>query len=75
MPEYSKFPYRTEFPDTSERARNHKTLEDPLFWALWTVHRVWREDTEYGRAGEYIGDVETVVITNRNTGYRWIVWA
>ena len=27
MPGYKKFPYRSEFPDSSETARNHQTLE------------------------------------------------
>ncbi len=70
---YTTFPYRTEFPDSSERGRNSKTLEDALWWARWQVHSRWRETNEYGRAGEYASDTETAVITNRNTGYRWIV--
>lgn len=73
MAEYRKFPYRSEFPDPSERARNHQTLEDALWWARWMVHRVWRETNEYGAEGEYIHDAESAVITNRNTGYRWIM--
>jgi hypothetical protein len=71
---FTKFPYRTEFPGSSEQARNSQTLEDALSWARWVLHAVWREDTEYGRKGEHTHpDVETVVITNRNTGYRWIL--
>jgi hypothetical protein len=70
---YTTFPYRTEFPDSSESGRNSKTLEDALSSARWHVHRVWRETNEYGREGEYIHDTETAVITNRNTGYRWIL--
>jgi hypothetical protein len=70
---YTKFPYRTEFPDSSERGRNSKTLEDALQWARWTVHSRWRETNEYGREGEYVHDTELAVITNRNTDYRWIV--
>jgi hypothetical protein len=73
MTTYTKFPYRTEFPDSSERGRNSKTLEDALRWARWTVYSVWRETNEYGREGEYVNDAATAVITNRNTGYRWIV--
>jgi len=67
------YPYRTEFPDSSERGRNSKTLEDALYWARWHVHRIWSETNEYGREGEYIYDTATAVITNRNTGCRWIV--
>jgi hypothetical protein len=73
MATYTTFPYRTEFPDSSERGRNSKTLEDALWWARWQVHSRWRETNEYGRAGEYANDSEIAVITNRNTGYRWIV--
>jgi hypothetical protein len=73
MATYTTFPYRTEFPDSSERGRNSKTLEDALWWARWQVHSRWRDTNEYGRAGEYASDTETAVITNRNTGYRWIV--
>jgi hypothetical protein len=73
MKRYAKYPYRTEFPDSSEGGRNSQTLGDALSWARWHLYRVWRDDTEYGRAGEYIHDTETAVITNRNTGYRWIL--
>ena len=73
MATYTKFPYRTEFPDSVERGRNSKTLEDALHWARWHVHRIWGETNEYGREGEYIYDTATAVITNRNTDYRWIV--
>lgn len=73
MPEYRKFPYRSEFPDSSERARNHQTLEDALQSARWTIHSRWRENNEYGVEGDYIHDAQTSVITNRNTGYRWIL--
>src|SRR3990172_7671764 len=73
MKSYSTFPYRTEFPDSSERGRNSKTLEDALWWARWQVQSRWRETNEFGRAGEYANDSEIAVITNRNTGYRWIV--
>jgi hypothetical protein len=73
MATYTKFPYRTEFPDSSEQGRNSKTLEDALYWARWHVHRIWSATNEYGREGEYIYDTSTAVITNRNTGYRWIV--
>jgi hypothetical protein len=37
------------------------------------VDLVWRETNEYGSAGEYVHDSETAIITNRNTGYRWIL--
>jgi hypothetical protein len=71
---FTKFPYRTEFPGSSEQARNSQTLEDALSWARWVLHAVWREDTEYGGRGEHTHpDAETAVITNRNTGYRWIL--
>jgi hypothetical protein len=70
---YKTFPYRTEFPESSECGRNSKTLEDALYWARWHVHRIWSETNEYGCEGEYIYDTATAVITNRNTGYRWIV--
>lgn len=73
MADYRKFPYRSEFPDSSERPRNHQTLEDALQWARWRVHSRWRETNEYGVEGEYVNDAETAVITNRNTGYRWIL--
>lgn len=59
MTTYTKFPYRTEFPDSSEGGRNSKTLEDALSWARWHVHRIWRETNEYGREGEYIDDTES----------------
>lgn len=73
MPHYKKFPYRSEFPDSSEGARSHQTLEDALYWARWKVHRVWRETNEYGLEGDYIYDAPRAIITNRNTGYRWIL--
>jgi hypothetical protein len=73
MAEYRKFPYRSEFPDSSERARNHQTLEDALRWARWTIHSRWRESNEYGVEGEYVNDAKTALVTNRNTGYRWIL--
>lgn len=73
MREYKKFPYRVEFPSSSETSRNSQTLEDSLFWARWTLNRVWKEDVEWGRQGEPTTDAETAVITNRNTGYRWIL--
>ena len=43
MTTYTKFPYRTEFPDSPERGRNSKTLEDALSTARWQVYSVWRE--------------------------------
>lgn len=73
VPEFKKFPYRSEFPDPDERARSHQTLEDALGWARWQLYRVWRVDTEYGKQGEYTHDAKTAIITNRNTSYRWIL--
>ncbi|SRR6266542_3932877 len=73
MDGYKKFPYRVEFPDSSEYPRNSQTLEDALSWARWNLHRVWKEDGEWGKKGQPTTDVETAVITNRNTGYRWIL--
>jgi hypothetical protein len=52
MAAYPKFPFRSEFPDSDEGWRNHKTLEDALDWARWTIHSRWQETNEYGRAGE-----------------------
>ena len=73
MRTYTKFPYRTEFPDSSESGRNSQTLEDALHWARWVLHAVWRETSEYGKEGDPIYEAETAIITNRNTGYRWIL--
>jgi hypothetical protein len=74
MRTFTKFPYRTEFPDSSERGRNSQTLEDALSWGRWVVHAILRETTRYGRKGEHVyPDAETAVVTNRNTGYRWIL--
>ncbi len=74
MRTFTKFPYRTEFPDSSERGRNSQTLEDALSWGRWVLHAVRRETTRYGKEGEHIyPDAEKAVITNRNTGYRWIL--
>lgn len=74
MAEYRKYPYRSEFPHSSEDGRNHQTLEDALQWARWTIHSRWRETNEYGVEGDYVhDDAQTAVITNRNTGYRWIL--
>jgi hypothetical protein len=33
MAEYKKYPYRSEFPDSSESGRSHQSLEDALEWA------------------------------------------
>ena len=71
--EFKKYPYRSVFPDSSESGRNHQTLEDALQWSRWTLHSRWRETNEYGVEGDYVRDAETAVITNRNTGYRWIL--
>ena len=73
MPEYKKFSYRLEFPDSDESARSHQSLEDALEWARWRVQSVWRETNQYGAQGNYITHACTGVITNRNTGYRWIL--
>lgn len=73
MTEYKKFPYRSEFPDSVESARNHQTLEDALRWARWTIYSRWRETNEYGIEGDHIRDAEIALITNRNTGYRWLL--
>lgn len=73
MRAYTKFPYRTEFPDSSESGRNSQTLEDALHWARWVLHAVWRETSEHSKEGDPIYDAETAIITNRNTGYRWIL--
>lgn len=73
MPEYTKRPYRSEFPDSTEGARSHQSLEDALDWCRWVVHSRWREDNEDGRAGDYIHDAQRAIITNHNTAYRWIM--
>ena len=73
MTTYTKFPYRVEFPNSSEGTRRSQTLEDALNIARWTLHRVWKEDWEGGRRGEPTTDAETAIITNRYTGYRWIL--
>lgn len=70
---YSTRPYRVEYPDSQERARSVRTLEDALSEARWQIHALWRESGDHGEAGEYVHDVERAVITNRNTGYRWIL--
>lgn len=70
---YKKYPYRVEFPDSSERGRSCQSLEDALQEARWNLHRVWKEGWEGGKKGEPTTDAETAVITNRNTGYRWIL--
>lgn len=72
-PRYKKFPYRVTFPDSSQSSRNSQTLEDALSTANWGVNRIWKEDTDWGRAGEPTTDADRAVIVNRNTGYRWIV--
>lgn len=71
---YKKFPYRTEYPGSSERGRSTQSLEDALRDARWTIKAVWRETSAYGEEGEYLyPDAERAAITNRNTGYRWIL--
>src|SRR5688572_19159225 len=73
MPTYRKFPYLVEFPDSSEDGRSCQSLQHALWSARWTLHRVWKEDWEGGRKGDPTTDAERAVITNRNTGYRWIL--
>jgi hypothetical protein len=68
-----KVPYRITFPDSSERPQNSKTLERALHSASWRLNCVWKEDCEWGRAGEPTTDADRAIIVNRNTGYRWIV--
>lgn len=70
---YKKFPYRVEFPDSSERARNSQSLDDSIWWARHTIDSVWRETGEWGRQGEPTTDADKAIITNRNKGYRWIL--
>jgi hypothetical protein len=41
MAEFTKYPYRSEFPDSSETARRHQSLEDALYWARWTIRVRW----------------------------------
>lgn len=73
MPDFKRA-YRVEFPDSSEQYRNCQTLEDALQWGRWTIHGRWHETNKYGNEGDYIhDDARTAVITNRNTGYRWIL--
>lgn len=73
MPEYKKYPYRSEFPYSTERASNHQTLEDALSHVRWTFYWVWKQDGEYGKQGDYVNDTPRALITNRNTGYRWLL--
>lgn len=73
MAEYAKRPYRSEFPDSTEPARSHQTLEEALDCCRWIVHARYREDNDYGRSGDYLHDATRGIITNRNTGYRWIL--
>jgi hypothetical protein len=75
-PEGKRFttrPYRVEYPDSSERAQSVRSLEDALSAARWLLYRVWRETGEWGVEGGYCSDIERAVITNRHTGYRWIL--
>lgn len=70
---YTTYPYRVEYPDCDRDGRSCKTLEDAL-WEAHSVHSRWYEDNEYGRANEYVHpESDRAVVTNRNTGYRWIV--
>ncbi len=73
MPEFKRA-YRVDYPDSKEGYRNCNTLEDALWWARGTVYNRWHEDTEWGNAGDNVHkDARIAVITNRNTGYRWIL--
>jgi hypothetical protein len=72
-PSTRSIPTRSEFTDSPETGRGHQSLEDALHWARWTILARWRETNKYGLEGEYVHDAETAVITNRDTGYRWIL--
>jgi hypothetical protein len=72
-PSTSKIPYRITFPDSSESPQSTKTLERALHSASWRLNRVWKEDCQWGKAGEPTTDADRAIITNRETGYRWIV--
>jgi hypothetical protein len=69
----NKIPYRITFPDSSESPQSTKTLERALHSASWRLNRVWKEDCQWGKAGEPTTDADRAIITNRETGYRWIV--
>src|ERR671934_1916430 len=72
MPEYRKFPYRSEFPDSDAPSRNHQTPRVRPLVGRSKVRSVWRETNEHGQAGEYVHpDTSVAIITNRNSGYRW----
>lgn len=65
--------YRTEFPDSPERARSYSTLEDAIHAARWFVEAGRRSAGPYASPDEFLYDAPTAIITNRGTGYRWIL--
>ncbi len=79
MAEYKKFPYRSEFPDSTETARNHQSLEDALSWTRWIIHSRWRETNEYEIAEEYTNDAAqrarlAPLALSANVAGRWGLW-
>ena len=70
---YTTRPYRIEFPDSPERARSSRTLEDALREARWILYSGWRQRSEHGSETVYEHDADRAVITHRETGYRWIL--
>ena len=75
MAEFKKFPYRSEFPESRAQARSHQTLEDAIWWSRYALNARWHDsdDEEGVIAGERVYDAERALITNRNTGYRWLL--
>lgn len=68
-------PYKVEFPGATvddiwvrRRAQNARTLESALYDVRHTLYRVWKEDP-----GAWANDADIGLITNRDTGYRWIM--
>jgi hypothetical protein len=49
MRPYTKFPYRTEFPDSSESSRNSPTLEDAFSGATGASRRAERAASTAGK--------------------------
>jgi hypothetical protein len=62
---YIKYPYRTEFPDSSESGRNSQTLEDALQWARGgaALHLAGDQRVRHG-GGPVHPDAETAIVTN-----------